>query len=120
MKLNRIIESFLCALALGSIHFSAAAASYQGYVSNVYAVNGSVFVLVNNGAFDGQPSACPTGSGFWLRADPASPFGRSLISLATAAKLTNKLVWVSGDGSCTAGGGGLPSSEGLTGFDLKG
>jgi hypothetical protein len=88
-------------------------------VSNVHALNGSVFVYVVNGAFDCAASSCPTAGGMWYRADPATPFGRSLVALATAAKLSGRIVYASGDGVCGSGSS-APPAEFLLELDLKG
>lgn len=119
LKLNRLVTLIASAAALWSVHLPSSASGYQGYVANVFGMNGSIFLYVNNGAFDGATSNCPTGAGVWYRIDPATAYGRSLIALATAAKLTNRLVYAAGDGACSVWPG-FNTTESLAGLDLKG
>jgi hypothetical protein len=112
------------AAALSVMALSAHAANYQGVVSNVTPYNGRIYVAIGEGGFDGAASACAVGSvgmGMIYAIDPATAFGRSLVTVALAAKLTGKLVYAIGDGACAAGApfpGG--TGEGLAGMDLKG
>lgn len=99
--------------------WSAAAASYQGTVQNVTPNNGKVYVRVVNGYFDGATSACASSGTMIYAIDPSTPFGRSLVAVALAAKLTSTLVYAIGDGVCV-GGAPYGNGEGLVGLDLKG
>lgn len=109
-------------IALASSTHCAMAASYQGYVSNVMAFNGSVYVAIGGGNFDGAAGSCANGSGMIYSIDPSTPGGKALLALAISAKLTGKLVYSIGSGACTPGSpfGGGSSSEVLQGLDLKG
>jgi len=53
--------------------------------------------------------------------DPSTPFGRTLVAVALSAKLSGRLVYAIGNGTCTGGNpynGG--NAEVLIGMDLKG
>ena len=102
----------------------ACATTYQGYVTNVTAANGAIYVALNNGNFAGGTGSCPNGTGiiFAIASSPsASDFGKTMIALAMSAKLTGLLIYAVGDGNCAypnpySGG----STEALTYLDLKG
>lgn len=101
------------------VALSANAASYQGTVSHVWAFQGKVYLIVDNGAFDGSPGSCPTSSNAMQYVmDPATPYGRALMSIAMTAKVTGRLIYVAGDGACTSGPGG--TAEGIVHMDFKG
>lgn len=107
----------LCALFLCP---PAMAAAYQGIVTNVAPQDGKVYVLIDNGFFDGAPSSCARAAGDMVYAiDPGTAFGRAQLAVALSAKLTGRVVWIAGDGVCTAGSV-FGSSESLTVLDLKG
>jgi len=118
----KLLGAFLISLGAFSASSVAIAASYQGTVSNVTPYNGKVYVVVSSGGFDGTASTCPSGSGMIYSIDPTTPFGRSLVAVSLSAKLTGRLVYAIGDGTC-AGGSPFPptgAGEGLVGLDLKG
>lgn len=80
---------------------SAQAANYEGKIVSVFSANGKVYVVVNSGAFDGAPSPCTSQSGMMIYAlDPASSFGRALFAVALTAKVSERRVYVAGDGVC--------------------
>ena len=92
---------------------------YQGYVTNVFPVdhmNGRVYIVLSGGNGD---SPRVKDNHYWI--DPNSAVGKSLVATALTAKLTNKMVWVGGDGA-------IPCHEGwpadgaqkATSIDLKG
>jgi hypothetical protein len=117
---HRFVAAGLAALSV--VASSAHAANYQGIVSSVTPYNGKVYVAIGDGGFDGAASACAYGGvAMVFSIDPNTAFGRSLLAVALAAKLTGKVVYAVGDGACAAGSM-LPgsSSEGLAGLDLKG
>jgi hypothetical protein len=109
-------------LGISLVSAGADAANYQGTVTNVSPFNGKVYVVVSGGAFDGQKSACPNNTSSMLYSiDPSTPYGRALLATVLSAKLSGRLVYAVGDGTCSTGSmfpGG--SAEGLIGVDLKG
>jgi hypothetical protein len=118
-------NAVIASLALSLQAFAAHATIYQGYVTNVTAANGMIYVLISNGTFGtGGQGNCPTGSAmaYAISVSPsASDFNRALIAIALSAKTTGLQVYASGDGNCANGnpysGGG---SEGLSVLDFKG
>ena len=101
------------------VALSANAASYQGTVSHVWAYQGKVYLIVDNGGFDGSPGSCPSSANaMQYMMDPATPYGRALISIAMTAKVTGRLIYIGGDGICTNGPGG--TAEGIAHMDFKG
>jgi hypothetical protein len=106
------------ALQCGSAHASA----FQGYVNGVFAIWGKVFVAVGNGGFSGPGSPCSSASsdsivyGF----DPGTASGKILYANALAAKITGRMVYISGDNSCLPSPYSAAPAEGLAGIDLKG
>jgi hypothetical protein len=98
---------------------SANAASFQGIVSHVWGAQGKIYLIVDNGAFDGSPGSCPaSANSMQYVMDPATPFGRALISIAMTAKVTGRLIYVAGDGNCAGWAGG--TAEGIVHMDFKG
>ncbi len=96
-------------------HLSPAnAGSYQGYVTNVFAVDGRVHIKLDTGAGTSQ---CGAGTAYYI--DVGTEFGRAMLSIAIIAKTTQTLVWVAGTDSCLVG---TPynGSEALAQIDLKG
>ncbi len=98
---------------------AAIASAYQGKVTHVFAHAGKVFVTVANGAFDGPVSCTTTTDHMMLWIDPATDYGKAMISIALTAKTTDKLTWVGGDNTCITGPGNR-TSEQLVSMDLKG
>ena len=110
-----IASSTLTALLTMCLITPAFASAYQGYVTNVFALRGKVQITLNGGNFDGPAAVCGgNAASIGYVADPATPYGRTLVALALSAKLTGRLVWVGGDGNCTTG------VENLNNLDLKG
>jgi len=105
-------------IAMVILSSTANAGSYQGYITNVFAHSGKIFILVKNGTF-GNSTTC---TGFtdrlslWI--DPSTDYGKALISISLTAKSSNKLVWVTGSTTCITGP--LGNSEQLSAIDLKG
>jgi len=99
----------------------ASASSFQGNVTNFSPSNGKVFVVVSGG-FSGAATACANNSAslmmYWI--DPATAYGRALMATALSAKLTDKLIYLQGDGTCTSGSVFGREGEALTTTDLKG
>jgi hypothetical protein len=85
----------------------------------VWAYQGKVYFIIANGAFDGSSGSCPwAANSMMYAADPTTPWGRSLISIALTAKLTARLVYIGGDGACAPAPGG--NAEGIVHMDFKG
>lgn len=85
----------LTGLIIGYSFLSSAYASYyQGYVVSIMADGGRILVVLANGS--GQ-STCGNPR-FYL--DPNVAYDRAMLSLAISAKLTEKLVYVSGNDNC--------------------
>jgi hypothetical protein len=99
----------------------ATAANYQGTVSHVMPYNGKVYIVIQNGSFDGAASACPfNGASMVYGIDLSNAFGHALEAVALSARLTGKLVYAVGDGNCIAGNPFAGStSESLAGLDIK-
>jgi hypothetical protein len=124
--MKRLSLTVFCVLsAIGVLQCgTAAATTYQGYVTNVTAPNGAIYVALNNGTFAGGSGSCPNGTGIVL-AIPSTPsasdFGKTMMALAMSAKLTGLLVYAVGDGNCAYPSPYSGSStEALIYFDLKG
>lgn len=114
-----LIAAFFWILALTSAN----AANYQGFVTNIAPYNDKVYVLLRSGGFDGESSNCSqSGPAMVYGFDPGSAIGKALMATALAAKLSGKLVYAVGDGTCASGSPYPPNQqyEGLTGMDLKG
>lgn len=111
----RYILMFCIFISYGSASY---AGSYQGKVSNVFAYNGKVFVYVDSGSYDNSNTCTGSSSQLTLWLDPATDYGKALLSIVLTAKLSDRLVWVVGTNSCLAGPGG--QAEELLGIDLKG
>jgi hypothetical protein len=111
------------AIALAAMLGEAHASSYQGTIQNVTPFGSRVFVTLTSGGFDGSASPCYTTAGPMVYSfDPSTALGKSIMATALSAKLTGKLVYVYGDGSCPSlqnpyNGQG---SENIQGIDLKG
>lgn len=120
--MSRWIRRLLVVTFVAAVHISVArGAAYQGIITHVYPSNGMVYVLVANGAFDGSQGNCPSpGNAMLFSLDPATAFGRALLSVALSAEVSGKTVWAAGDSVCTGGSPYGTSSEGLVGMDLKG
>ncbi len=102
---------------------AANAANYQGVVVNVTPNNGRVFLAINSGGFDGAASTCfssPTAMVYSI--DVSTAIGKAVLATALSAKLTGRVVYVFGDGTCPAGGNPYngAGSENMSGIDLKG
>ncbi|SMF57453.1 hypothetical protein SAMN02745866_03676 [Alteromonadaceae bacterium Bs31] len=97
---------------------NAFAGSYQGIVRNIFAYNGKIFFEVYNGGFDNSTTCTtkPDRLGFWFV--PDEPYKEALMSIVLTAKVTEKLVWAKGSGTCIDGPMG--KSEELKHIDLKG
>lgn len=95
---------------------------YQGTVTSVYPYQDKVYIFVNNGAFGGAPTSCTIGAdGMVFVIDPATAFGKTLLTIALSAKLSGKTVYATGDANCGAWNPyNGKSNEGLIGMDLKG
>lgn len=114
MKLIKLSTAILLALITSYVY----PGSYQGKVSNVFAYSDKVFVFVSEGFYD-DPNTCTDRTdrlSLWI--DPATDYGKALLSISLTAKTTGRLVWAGGSNSCIAGPGG--NSEQLTTIDLKG
>lgn len=98
---------------------AAISSAYQGKVINVFAYSGKVFVTVANGAFDGPVSCTTTTTNMVLWIDPTTAYGKTLVSIALAAKTTGGLVWAGGDNACITGPGAV-ASEQMVMIDFKG
>jgi hypothetical protein len=109
-----LLATFFCSLASASV--------YQGTVTSVYPYQDKVYIFVSNGAFGGAPTSCAIGSdGMVFVLDPATTFGKTMLTIALSAKLSGKMVYATGDGSCGAWNPyNGKSNEGLIGMDLKG
>lgn len=116
--MRALLRGFAASLALVLATSPCLATSYQGTVSNVFAISGKVHVRVSDGQFDGAQGACPNGSAMWYSVDPNTAYGRSLIAIAMSAKLSARLVYVGGNGVCDSSTG-IPS-ETMTLIDFKG
>lgn len=104
----------LIGLVIGSSFLSPAYASYyQGYVVSVMADGGKILVVLANGF--GQ-STCSNPK-FYL--DPNAAYDRAMLSLAISAKLTEKLVYVSGNDNCQSEWP-YSNAQQLNAIDLKG
>lgn len=124
---RRKIRWLVISILLSMWIVSAQATVYQGIVTNVTAVSGTIYIIVNNGTFGpAGAGSCgtgyPTGMVYSIAVTPsASDFNKVMISIALSAKVTGIIVYMAGDGVCTNGnpynGGG---SEGLVYLDLKG
>jgi hypothetical protein len=121
---NRRLAITVAAAALSFHALNAGATVYQGYVTNVTASFGVVYIYVGNGTYGGSQGNCPLGTGmvYSIAVSPtANDFNKTLIAIALSAKSTGLVVYAAGDGVCTNGnpynGGG---SEGLSYLDLKG
>jgi hypothetical protein len=120
---NAFLRATIVASGIAAFPLSVHAAAYEGYVTNVGPYNGTVYVVVGNGAFSGGTSSCPAGANmiFSIPFNPASDFGKSLMAVALSAKISGRLVYATGNGVCQIGnpynGGG---TEGLVFLDLKG
>lgn len=114
------------AIAAGALLLAAGAAdaaNYQGVIGNVTPNSGHLFITVNSGGFDGSASTCFAYSGYMVYSvDVSTATGKALLATALSAKLTNKQVYVYGDGSCAAFGNPYngAGSENMVGIDLKG
>jgi hypothetical protein len=93
------------------------ATAYQGKVTNVFAWNGKIFVHFTEGGTADYCSQSLDRYIAWI--DPESEYGKTMITLAISAKLSGRLVWVAGNGSCISAGSGR-YAEVLTAIDLKG
>jgi len=116
--MNKTIAACALLLAAGAAH----AASYQGLIGNVTPHSGHLFT-VNSGGFDGAASSCFANSGYMVYSvDVSTATGKALLATALSAKLTNKQVYVYGDGTCAAFGNPYngAGSENMVGIDLKG
>jgi hypothetical protein len=102
----------------------ASATVYQGYVTNVTAASGMIYIVVANGAFGGGQGNCPGVNSmvYAISVSPsASDFNRALIAIAISAKTTGLLVYANGDGNCVNGNPYTTgNSEGLVYLDFKG
>jgi hypothetical protein len=104
---------------------TASATIYQGYVTNVTAANGVIYIYVANGAFGpGGQGNCPSANGmvYAINVSPsASDFNRALIAIAISAKTTGLLVYANGDGNCAyVNPYATGNAEGLAYLDFKG
>jgi len=106
--------------AFFAVVFSCAsfAGSYQGTVKSVFAYNGKIYVLMREGHYDNANTCTGNANQFHAWVDPSTEFGKALISIALAAKVSGKVVWAAGNNSCSAGALGL--AEHLIALDLKG
>ena len=120
IRLRAIIISVLLFLP----PLTASATVYQGYVTNVTAANGMIYIYVTNGNFGGGQGNCPAGNGmiYAISVSPsASDFNRTLIAIAISAKTTGLLVYANGDGNCVnANPYTTGTTEGLVYLDFKG
>ncbi|MDZ4077075.1 MULTISPECIES: hypothetical protein [Hydrocarboniphaga] len=111
-----------CLFLLGSVlPFSCVAAVYQGYISNISASNGKIYIVLSDGGFQGGNSgSCPLSpSTMSFSIDPNTAIGRAQISLALTAYSAKSLVWTTGDGICATGSIYGAAAEGLSYIDLK-
>lgn len=93
------------------------AGSYQGKVKSIFAYKGKVFVSVSDGVYDNSNTCTGQSSALTLWLDPSVEYDKAMLSLVLTAKVTEKLVWVSG-GVCIAGP--LGQAEKLAAIDFKG
>lgn len=115
MAVRRLTVALAGGLALvaGGAH----AAAFQGQVVSVYAINNNMLLTLGSGSYDGPAASCGNGGSYvlvWF--DPATPYGRTLLSLALSAKLTGRVVYATST-STTCASHGL---EMLQHLDLKG
>lgn len=108
----------LLVLCLCTLSPLALAGSYQGKITSVFALNGQVYIHVGHGSWDDSHTCTHGYDGFEVWFDPYEEFGKTLLSLAVAAKTNDKVVWVSGNGRCLDGPHG--TAERMNGLDLKG
>lgn len=112
--MKKLYRTLLILSVTGSSVAPAYAGYYQGYVVNVMADGGKVLVTLANGS--GQ-SICSAGPKFYL--DPNLGCDRAMLTLAISAKLTDKLVYVSGSDNCQSEWP-YNNAQQLTAIDLKG
>jgi hypothetical protein len=80
----------------------AEASSYLGYVTAVVQIGTVVFIYVGNGNWG--TDNCGSGrTALILHADTSTSDGRSMIGLATTAKITGNQVYAAGNSDCWVG-----------------
>lgn len=79
----------IVALSLLSLPMYTHATSYQGYVKNVFALYGKIFIYFIGG---GSRSFCEQESAerFIAWIDPETEYGKAMLSISITAKITKK------------------------------
>jgi hypothetical protein len=101
---------------LGMAAPSAQASNYAGYVSNVTAYNGKIYVALAAGA---EPAGANPCSGIAFIFDPTTVSGKSYLAIVLTAKISGKRVYIWGDDSCSWTPYGTNTSQVMTGIDLN-
>ncbi len=118
----KMLKTLVLILAMSMISSVVNASAYQGIISSIAPFNNKVYVVIDSGGWDGSVGSC---QGNTVNAifviDPSTQFGRLLYATALSAKLTGRLVYVMGNGTCV---GGAPYGSGygeeLIGLNLNG
>ena len=113
------LVKYMASLMLVTLPSLSLAGSYQGQITSVFAYGGKVFLKVENGTWDDSNTCTGRNNRLDVWLDPATDFGKALLSIALVAKTTDKQVWVVGNARCSDEGP-LGRTEQLIGMDLKG